>query len=62
MRKLLILSAIILASCTKEENCAEASRIFVDGDVIKQEFNDNTIVVLGPRGEVYTPFNNTCEL
>ena len=64
MKKLITMSILVigLSSCTKDEVCFKSSRIFVDNNEIIQEFEDGTQVKLGNQGELYTPFNNTCEL
>lgn len=64
MRKLLFVFAIALLgiACEKEEICFKSTRIFVEGDVVVQEFEDGTTIELAKAGENYNAFKNTCEL
>lgn len=64
MKKLVMISALVigLSSCTKEEMCFDSTNVYVEDGFVKQSFEDGSVVTLTEAGNLYTPFNNTCEL
>lgn len=73
MKKLIFTLMLLTAiRCSKEEQCYKSSRIYTISsyhhetgdvvDVVRQEFTDGSSVTLAYAGQIYKPFNNTCEL
>ena len=63
--KTLLLSTLlfgVLIACQKEEVCHKATRVYIEDSMVKQSFDDGTVVTLGRAGQNYNAHKNTCEL